>query len=166
MKLPAIKSAFDAALKWSLIGLMMFTVLNITWQIATRFLLGDPSAWTEELARFLLIWIGLLGAAYLTGAREHLSMDVLVDHLGPGGKRVCRYAIDLAVLSFAGVVMIAGGGQLVYLSFELQQTSPAMQIPLGFVYSVIPLSGLLMVLYIVLDLGNSGQAEATASPQR
>jgi TRAP-type C4-dicarboxylate transport system permease small subunit len=55
---------------------MIMMVLNVAWQVLTRFVLQNPSSYTEELARYLLIWLGLLGAGYCVGQRSHLAIDI------------------------------------------------------------------------------------------
>ena len=77
----------ERALGWLLVVLMSVMVVDVTWQVASRFLLQDPSSFTEELAGLLLIWISLLGAAYGFLTRAHLGIDLLVSQLG-GGWRV------------------------------------------------------------------------------
>lgn len=71
-----IRKKIDVVLKWTLIALMAFSVLNVLWQVFTRFVLHHPASYTEELARYLLIWIGLLGAAYAAGNKLHLAIDL------------------------------------------------------------------------------------------
>ena len=68
-----IRRTIDKVLAWFLIGLMGIAVLNVLWQVFTRWVLQDPSSYTEELARYLLIWIGLLGAAYAAGLTAHAA---------------------------------------------------------------------------------------------
>ena len=71
----------NSALGWVLVVIMGVSVLNVLWQVFTRFVLADPSSYTDELARFLLIWIGLLGAAYAAGNKMHLAIDLLPSKL-------------------------------------------------------------------------------------
>lgn len=118
---------------------MVFAVL---WQIFTRFILASPSSWTDELSRYLLIWIGLLGGAYAYGKDQHLSISLLPDKLSGRSRLRLLSLIDVLILLFAAGILIYGGIRLVALSFQLQQTSAALQLPLGVVYLAVPLSGL------------------------
>ncbi len=61
-----------------LIILMAGIVIDVSWQIFTRFILRDPSSYTEELAGFLLIWIGLLGASYALYTKVHLETCLII----------------------------------------------------------------------------------------
>ena len=130
-----------------LMVLMAAIVLDVTWQIITRFILRDPSSFTEELAGFLLIWIGLLGASYALYTRAHLGIDILTAKLEGLQRRLSEIIIYAIVLVFAFFVLIIGGTKLVVLTFTLKQISPAIGIPIFYVYSVLPLTGALMIYY-------------------
>ncbi|MED5525170.1 MAG: TRAP transporter small permease [Pseudomonadota bacterium] len=137
----------DLALKWVLIAAMAAIVLVVSWQVLSRYVLQSPSSNTEEMARFLLIWVGMLGAAYSYRMKAHLGLSLLTDRLGPVQGRRADALVHLCVLLFAGAVMVAGGYHLMSLTLELKQVSAAMGIEMGWVYSVVPLSGLLMMFY-------------------
>lgn len=142
-----IFESIDYVLTRFLIMLMGLIVLAVTWQVVTRFIIQDPSSWTEELSRFLLIWIGVLGASYALRTRSHLGIDLITESVGPLGTMVLQLFVYAVVIFFATAVMIVGGIRLVELTFTLDQISAALGIRMGYVYTVIPLSGILMVLY-------------------
>jgi TRAP-type C4-dicarboxylate transport system permease small subunit len=141
--------AVDHVLGWMLVVLMGVAVLNVLWQVFTRFVLGDPSSFTDELARYLLIWIGLLGASYAAGMKLHLAIDLLPAKLTGRARFYVGVVIEACVFLFALSVLVIGGTQLVTLTLTLGQTSAALHVPLGYVYLVLPLSGLLMMFYAV-----------------
>ncbi|MDZ7414233.1 MAG: TRAP transporter small permease, partial [candidate division KSB1 bacterium] len=134
-------------LGWFLSVLMATMVIDVTWQVFTRFVLRDPSSYTEEIARFQLVWIGLLGASYAYRTKAHLGIDVLAAKLKGNRKRLLEIIINLLVLAFAFFVMVVGGIRLVRLTFILRQVSAALGIPIGYVYIVIPLSGVLIIYF-------------------
>jgi len=131
---------------------MAALVLDVLWQVFTRFILGNPSSWTEELARYLMIWVGLIGAAYAAGRRMHLSVDLLPSALSGNRAIVLRIVIESFVLLFAMTALFAGGIRLVWVILTLGQTSASLQLPLGYVYLAVPLSGLFIAWYAILDL--------------
>ncbi|KAA3616917.1 MAG: TRAP transporter small permease [Calditrichaeota bacterium] len=133
-----------------LISLMALIVIDVSWQIFTRFILKDPSSYTEELAGFLLIWIGLLGASYALYTRAHLGIDILTTQLKGTKRKGAEILIYSIVSLFALFVLVVGGLRLVDLTFTLNQISPAMGIPMGYVYLVLPLTGILMIYYSVV----------------
>lgn len=136
-------------LGWFLVVVMGASVLNVLWQVFTRFALSNPSSWTEELARYLLIWVGLIGAAYASGRRLHLAIDLLPSRLTGRSRRLLATGIELAVALFAVGVLGVGGLRLVLLTLSLGQRSAALGIPLGLVYLALPASGLLMAGFAV-----------------
>jgi len=142
-----------------LILLLALITVDVLWGVFTRYALGHQAGWTEELARFLLIWIGLLGAAYASGGRLHLSIDLLEHRLERRSRRRLRVFIAGCVLVFALAVLVVGGGRLVYLTHILGQRSPALNLPMAGVYLALPLSGLLIAAYQLHHLRRPG-AEA------
>lgn len=129
--------------------LMAIMVIDVTWQVLTRFILKNPSSFTEELAGFLLIWIGLLGASYAYYTRAHLGIDVLTYQLTGFKKQVIEILINLIVFVFAFFVMVVGGMRLVNLTFTLNQISPALEIDMGYIYLIIPISGILIIYFAI-----------------
>ncbi|MEJ2207012.1 MAG: TRAP transporter small permease [Gemmatimonadota bacterium] len=142
------ESTVEKALGWFLVVLMGVSVVNVLWQVFTRFALARPSSYTEELARYLLIWIGLVGAGYASAKRLHLAIDLLPRRVS-GGRwgRTLAVIIELCVITFAGVVLVGGGLGLVRITLSLGQTSAALGIPMGWVYSALPVSGALIVWF-------------------
>ena len=132
-----------------LVLILVGMLLNVIWQVFTRFLTSSPSAFTNELARYLMIWLGVLGAAYISGKQEHVAIDFFVKKLNNSLRRFIDRFVLLSILSFAFFVMIIGGINLVYITLKLEQYSPSLQIPLALVYSIIPISGLLIIFYKV-----------------
>lgn len=147
----------DKLLKFLIATLMATMVVVVTWQVVSRYALGDPSAWTEEVARMLLIWVGLLGGAYAYREKAHLGLDLLPQKVGPVGKKRLNRITDICCGSFALAVLVVGGGLLVQLTWELEQTTAALGIPMAWVYTVLPISGVLIVYYSIVSLMSTEQ---------
>lgn len=145
----AIVKVIDKALIPVLSALMAGLVIVVTWQVISRYLLRAPSSYTEEIARFMLIWIGLLGASYTYRTKMHLGLDLFTDKLTGTARMWAELFAAACVAGFAVIVMIVGGIQLVSLIWELKQSSAALGIQIAFIYSVIPLSGTIITLYAV-----------------
>ena len=163
MSVGALRRVVDRTLEWVLIAFMSLMVVNVLWQVATRFLLRDPSSFTEEIARYLLVWVGVLGGAFAVGTRIHLAIDLLPSKLGGRRKVLLELFIETCIFIFAALVLVVGGSGLVWLTLDLGQTSAALQIPLGFVYLVLPLSGFLMMFYSALHGAEALKALRAAS---
>lgn len=158
-----VKRVVDRVLGSFLVFLMGFSVVNVLWQVFTRFVLGDPSSFTEELARFLLIWVGVLGAGYAVGQRAHLALELLPERLEGRAYEWLGIAIEACVLLFAVAVMIVGGLRLVYVQLSLGQTAASLGVPIGYVYLVLPLSGGVMVFYALAYIGRHLHALRTGT---
>lgn len=148
------KRKLDKIVALLLIIILSLMVLNVTWQVFSRYILQDPSSFTDELSRYLLIWLGMLGAAYVAGQEGHLAIDILPQKLTGKPKRRLMIFIQLVILAFVLPVMIFGGSNLVYITYILGQKSATLQIPLAYVYSIIPLSGLLVFYYQIAIIKN------------
>ena len=164
-----LKQVIDRVLAWAVIVVMAVLVVDVLWQVFTRFVLRDPSSFTEELARYLLIWVGLLGASYAAGKRMHLALDLLPTKLTGRRKRYLGIVIEGCTLVFACFVLVIGGARLVWVTLYLGQTSAALQLPIGYVYVVVPLSGLLIMFYAAYEMGEQiralrGTASGASSP--
>lgn len=147
-----LRARIDKALEYLLVLLMGTLVLDVVWQVASRYILKNPSSFTDELATFLLIWVGLAGAAYVKGKNQHLAIDILHSKLNPLQLNHMMILINILVAAFCLSVMVVGGSWLVYTRFVLGQVSASLQIPVGYVYAIVPLSGLLMVYYSTDDI--------------
>lgn len=137
-----------------LVIIFALLVLDVLWQVFGRYVLNQSFSFTEEFARFALIWLAILGAAYLNGKREHLSMDFLLRKLEPAQLAKRMQIIEMVMFLFALVVMVIGGGNLVYTTLYLGQVSPAMHISLGYVYAIVPISGLLIMFFSIYNIAN------------
>jgi TRAP-type C4-dicarboxylate transport system permease small subunit len=147
-----IRKYIDKFLALVLIITMTVLVLDVVWQVLARYVVKSPSSFTDELARFLLIWVGLLGSAYALGKKKHLAIDLLPSKLSGKPKKALNTFISILVIAFAALVLVVGGIRLVYITFSLNQISPALGIPMAYVYMVLPLSGLLMIIYGILEI--------------
>ena len=161
-----ITNILDTVLKNILIILMVALVSAVSWQVISRYGFTSPSSWTEEVARFLLIWIGVLGAAWAVRTGVHLGLDVLPRKLTGTSATALKLFTLLVVVGFSVSVLIIGGGSLVALTWELKQYSAVLGLPIAFVYSVIPSAGVLICFYaIAAAMGiEAGTSENSAQP--
>lgn len=126
----------------ALVGIM---VLGCCWQVITRFILSNPSKYTEEFLRYALIWLTMLGAPYAYGQNRHLSINVVTKKFQPKNMAVTRIGIEIVVLLLSIFVLIMGG--IMVAANSVGQISPAMQLPMQYYYICLPISGVLMVIY-------------------
>ncbi|QCK13277.1 TRAP transporter small permease [Mangrovivirga cuniculi] len=147
-----MKTKIDKILSNFLIGILALMLIAVLWQVFSRYILNAPSSVTEELSRYCLIWIGVLGAAYAAGQKMHLAITLFPDSLKEDNRNKLQVVINLLIIIFAITVFIIGGTRLVYITSILGQNSPALGIPLAWVYIVLPLSGLVVIYYKVVEI--------------
>lgn len=163
--LRSVRNGLTRTLEWVVMGAVLVLTLDVLWGVFSRYFLGAQSRWTEELARVLLIWIALLGAAVAFSLKAHLGLDFFVGLLTPAARRLMRIVADLIVLGFTASVMVWGGIRLVVETFRLEQMMMALPFAKGYVYLAVPLSGAFILLFtlemLVEDL-QSGAPPAAA----
>lgn len=133
-------------LEWLVVVLISVMLLSVIWGVCSRYILADQSSWTDELARFMLIWVSLFGAVYISGKNTHITIDLLPKSMSEKTKLQLDLIVQTIIMLFAACIFVIGGGRYVFVSFKLEQTSAALGLPMGFVYLVLPISGV-MILY-------------------
>jgi TRAP-type C4-dicarboxylate transport system permease small subunit len=146
-------------LEITLIIAMGTLVLDVLWGVLSRMLaswgvLASQSSWTEELARYLMIWVGLLGASLAFESKAHLGVDYFVGKFHPSGRKVLKLTALLLVLGFAVGVLVIGGWQLVARTLALKQDTPALGMPKGWVYLAVPISGVFTILFTLAHIAD------------
>jgi TRAP-type C4-dicarboxylate transport system permease small subunit len=147
-----LRTSIDRFLQCVLVLLMSIAVLNVLWQVFTRYILPHPSSFTHEAAQYLLVWISVIGAGYAVGSRMHLAIDLLPATLaGRRAGAVLELLINLCIFLFALLVLVIGGLTLVRALLERGETSAALGLKVGYVYTCLPVAGVIMMLYAVLN---------------
>ncbi len=163
--LATLKRILDRSLEVLVMAVVAVLVLDVLWQVFTRFILNHPSTWTEELAVFMLIWVSLLGAAVALNRGAHLGIDYFVGKL-PGRARLwTEVFVFFCIAVFSLFVMIIGGIDLVASNLELGQQSPALGVEMGYVYLAVPISGFFLTLYAAIGLAERIQRLKRGSVQ-
>lgn len=144
-----ILKVIDVLLNRFLQFLLVLVTIVVSWQVFSRYVLNDPSSFTEELARFLLIWITLLGCALAYRHNNHLGLDMIYSQASESYRKIMYFIIHGSVAIFATCVMIIGGYLLMNMTDKLGQSSPVMGIDISWVYSVVPFSGVLILLFAI-----------------
>lgn len=163
-----IKRTLTSVLNGVLIVAVALLVLDVVWGVFTRYVMGEQSPWTEELARFLLVWVSLLGGAVAFGTKGHLGVDYFVGKFHPDARKLMAVISHLVVLVFAGAIFLFGGARVVSDALVMEQMTPALGWKMGHVYLALPIAGFFMVLYTLENLvetlstpaGNLQEAEA------
>lgn len=131
------------------IFLVVMTLL-VLWQVFSRYVLGAPSAFTEELVRYCLIWTGFIGAAYAFSARAHMQLTIVRDQFSPEARTKINAVVDLIILAFALVFMVVGGTRLTIAAS--MEYSALLGISRSLVYSMAPIAGVLIIVAQIINL--------------
>ena len=144
------RHGLDTVLSWVCALLFAAMVVVGTYQIVTRYFFGRPSTVSEELLTYSFTWMALLSSALVFGKRDHMRMGFLADKITGTSRKVLEIISECLVLLLAAVVMLYGGVSIMKLT--MTQVTASLGIPMGTVYTVLPLSGALIVVYSVLNI--------------
>jgi len=147
----SFRDKVDKVLESLLVFTLGILVIDVLWQVLSRYMLSAPSKFTDELAGFLLMWVTLLGAAYATGKRQHLALGLMKSKLSGDNLKRIELSIHVITTIFAVGVMIIGGSWLIITRFYLGQISAVLQVPIGYVYMVLPISGIFIIYYSIAN---------------
>lgn len=128
---------------------IMMTVVG-TYQVAARYLFTNPKAWTEELLTYGFTWMALFATVLVFGKREHMRFTFFVEKLEGGKRRNIEIINELLIMVFATVILIFGGFTICRLT--MSQVTPALQFKMGLVYSIIPISGIIIDIFSIINI--------------
>lgn len=131
-------------------GSFLAMVFLTCWQVFTRYILGNPSSWSEELVSYLFAWMALFGASIMVGERGHMNIPIIVERMGKKGRKCFAIFAEIVAFVFAAVILVYGGIQITGLA--MGQMTSSLGIPIGIFYIVLPLSGVLNLIYTVLNI--------------
>lgn len=161
-----LKTVLTRTLEFALILAVAALVGSVVWGVMTRasgdfvvkfsdgsttgiwaWLPTGQAQWTEELAKFLLIWVSLLGGAVAFGRHSHLGVDYFVGKLDKGASQWSQMLVHAVVLFFAIAVLVVGGLRVVFNTLAMEQTTPVLGWRMGHVYLALPIAGAFVILY-------------------
>ncbi len=155
---------FDAVLAkgeaWVLITLVAVMTVVVLLQVIYRYLLTQPLHWSEELARYLFVWISLLGASLSVQKRGHFGMDFFYRMLPDKGRRFLLFIIYLLMGGVMLVLLIYG---IVLVQKTAAQQSPAMEISMGWAYACVPVGATLMTIHLLVIMLKEAAAKKETS---
>lgn len=162
--LHTIRKGINLVLSFASALIFAAMVIIGTYQIVTRFVFNSPSTVSEELLTYSFTWMALLATAYVFGKRDHMRMGFLADKFSDKAQKALSIAAEVLIMLLAGAVMVYGGVTIVQLT--MTQSTASLGIPMGVVYIILPVSGILIVFYSILNIVDlvTGQAKEPAQP--
>ena len=147
-----IRKGIDTVLSSACVLLFAMMVVVGTYQIVTRFIFNKPSTVSEELLTYTFAWMAMLASAYVFGKRDHMKMSFLVDKLPDGKRRVLDIVIEVLIVFFAAAVLIYGG--VTIMNLTMTQKTASLGVSMGVIYAVMPISGVLIAVYGLLNIAD------------
>lgn len=145
-----LRSLLDKILSVLSGGCFLLMVVLTCWQVLTRYVLQNPSSWSEELVSYLFAWMALLGASLVVGERGHMNIPLLVDKVNPGMKKVLCIFAEVIALLFSAIILVYGGVQIT--SLAMGQMTSSLGVAIGVFYVVLPISGVLNCIYALINI--------------
>ncbi len=144
-----------ASLLWAC-GILMFGMMSVIFaQVVARYVMHQSLSWSEEVGRYIFVWISFLGLAAAFKSGSHVALDLLTKSLTRVPRRALEFFNGALVVVLASALLVSG---IRLLEFGMRQRSPALNIPMAFVYVVEPVSGLLLLYFSLRALWLSATA--------
>jgi C4-dicarboxylate transporter DctQ subunit len=121
----------------------------VSLQVFCRYVLGAALPWSEEISRYLLVWITFLGGSIALKREAHMGMHTLVDRLSINSRGLVKFLILILIFGFLSLTTVKGFQLAV---FNMAQNSPAMRMPMGVIYLAIPTGCLIMLIHVAEQL--------------
>lgn len=135
-----------------LAGISFLAMVVLTcWQVVARYILKNPSVWSEELVSYLFAWASLLGACLVTGERGHMNIPILVERFPLPVRKVFAIGGEVVAFLFSVVILVYGGWQITGLA--MGQLTSSLGVPVGVFYVILPLAGVLGAVYTLINIG-------------
>ncbi len=136
-----------------LAGVSFLAMVVLTcWQVFTRYILQNPSPWSEELVSYLFGWMALIGASLVTGERGHMNIPVVVEKMGEKAQKFFLILAEVIAFLFSVIILVYGGMKIT--SLAMGQLTSSLGVPIGIFYIVMPLCGVLNMIYTVLNIAD------------
>lgn len=150
--LHTIRKWMDLILSTVCAVLFALMVVVGSYQIITRFVFNSPSTVSEELLTYSFAWMAMFASVYVFGKRDHMKMGFLADMLPTGCRRILDIAIEILIVLFAAAVLIYGGTTIMQLT--MTQKTASLGVSMGVIYMVMPISGVLITIYGLLNIAD------------
>ena len=143
--------SFERILKLALVVLLTAMTIVVVVGIIARYILLISIPWTEELARYLMIWTGFVGFGVAYRKRELIAVRLFIDKLPPHLFRIAFLISDIACSIFLIIAVIYG---IKLCIMNVYQVAPALRVSMAIVYAAIPLGGCLYLVFVVESISS------------
>lgn len=149
------------ALAWVAAVLFVLSGGMLTYEVAARYLFVAPTIWAAELSQLCLIWGTMIAMPWLLNAGLHISVDVMTEHLGTIGRRICHVLAMIAIAAFSAITAWKGWG-IFWDSFERGRTTGSMlDLPTWVTELAIPIGFGLLFLQALIEITRAPSKDHT-----
>ena len=134
----------NRGVEFALFGLGLAMALTVATQVFYRYVLNQSLFWSEELARFMLVWLTFLGTSVAYKRQAHPGVDILTRRLTPSRRKAAAVVTHLLSLGFFLIMIVYG---IHFAHFVRLQISPALTLPKWIILSIIPFSGVILFIH-------------------
>ena len=155
-----LRNVINKGVEYVSIFLIVVMVLLVLWQVIARYILNSPSSFSEALTRYRFVWLVLVTSTYAFGCREHMRIEVLLSSMSEHIRKYVNIGIEIVTIIFSACIMTFGGS--VITRMQMVQTDSSLHIPMGVIYSIIPVCGVIIIFYCIcniMDECKSGKGE-------
>ena len=147
-----IRNIMDKILSTMCSVMFSFMTILAVYQVVTRYVFNNSSSFSEELLTYSFAWMAMFAATLAFGERDHLKLDFFANKIKGKKAVVLAIATECIIFVFTILVLIYGGIALTKLT--MTQLTASLAIPMGYVYCIMPVSGVLTSIYCILNISD------------
>ena len=151
--LKLIERALNTVEKRVLQVLFFLMTIVVLAQVFNRITVNFQMAWSEELSRYLFVWIVFIASSYAAGEKAHIGVTALVDHLPQGVRRVTEL-ITYVLCLLLSIALVYYTITIISVQIHYEQLSPSMRLPMQYAYAGMAVGGIFMAVHFLLHIGS------------
>lgn len=130
--------------------LLAFMSFLTCYQVFMRYVVKNPSTMSEDILSYSFVWVSLMATALVFGERDHMNLTFFLDKMSPIIKIVLQILSEVLIMLVAVVVFVFGGNK--FMDVGALQVSPTLGITMNLVYSILPICGIIIAVYSIINV--------------
>ncbi|MDF2586850.1 MAG: transporter small permease [Anaerocolumna sp.] len=148
----SIKRILDKTIEWICVILLSLMTILVTYQVIVRYFFNNPNAYTEIISKYMFVWLIMYGSAYVFGLREHMNIAVVREKMPAKARIIIEIISEVIIVLFTVGVLVYGGFK--QMADQMVQLDATLQIPMGVIYSAVPISSCFIIFYFLFNERN------------
>lgn len=145
-----LKTLLNKTLSASCAALLAFMSILTCYQVFMRYVIRRPSTISEDILSYSFVWVSLLATALVFGEQDHMNLSFFTDKLNNKARKIVLIFSELLILTIAVLVFVYGGQG--FMMVGALQVSPTLGITMNYIYSILPVTGVLIGLYSIINI--------------